>query len=62
MQVHPVRFALRMVDAGPEQIAALALNRAGDPWLAVRRLGPDEAAIPGRTFGLMRAAGIGDAD
>ncbi|MNT25923.1 hypothetical protein D3C72_1614680 [compost metagenome] len=62
MQVHPVRLALGVVNAGPEQVAALALHRAGDPWLAVRRLGPDEAAVPGRALGLMRAAGIGDAD
>uniref|UniRef100_A0A0N4ZJU1 RING-type domain-containing protein n=1 Tax=Parastrongyloides trichosuri TaxID=131310 RepID=A0A0N4ZJU1_PARTI len=60
--IHPLRLALRVVDAGPEQVAALALNRAGDPRLAVGRRGPDEAAVPGRALGLMRAAGIGDAD
>ncbi|MNT12222.1 hypothetical protein D3C72_1471430 [compost metagenome] len=51
-----------MVDAGPEEVAALALNRAGDPRLAVGRLGPDEAAVPGGAMGLMRATGIGDAN
>ncbi|MNE31916.1 hypothetical protein D3C80_1255070 [compost metagenome] len=51
-----------MVDAGPEKVAALTLNRAGDPRLAVGRLGPDEAAVPGGALGLMRATGIGDAD
>ena len=56
-----LRFALRVIDAGPQQVATLALHRAGHPRLAARRGGPDEAAIPGRALGHVRGTGIADA-
>jgi hypothetical protein len=54
--VDQLGLAGRVVDAGPEQVAAFALHGAGDPGLAVGRLRPDEAAVPGRALGHVRLA------
>ncbi|RYG14973.1 MAG: hypothetical protein EON96_11450, partial [Caulobacteraceae bacterium] len=61
VQIDPARLAMRAVDTGPEDVAALALNGGGDPGLARRRGGPDEAAIPRRAGRYARLTGIGDA-
>ena len=43
-----------VVEAGPEEVAAFAFDRGGDPRLAVLAYGPDEAAIPRRALGDVR--------
>lgn len=61
VQVDQFRLALRMVDAGPEQVAAFALDGGGDPRLAVLGLTPHEGAIPRRVRGHVRHAVVADA-
>ena len=61
VQVDAVRLGQRMVDTGPEQVAALALDGGGDPRPPVRGRRPDEAAVPRRVRGHPGPTGIGDA-
>ena len=61
VQVDPARLAVRAVDTGPEDVAALALDGGGDPGLARWGRGPDEAAVPGGAGRDAGPAGVGDA-
>lgn len=60
VQRDDARLAHRIVEAGPEQVAAIALRRRREPGPPVGRLGPDHAGIPGRPHRDMRGAAIGD--
>ena len=60
--VHHRGLAEGMVDARPEQVAAHALHRRGDPGLAAVGLRPDEAVVPRRALGHVRLAGVGHLD
>ena len=60
VQVHPFGLGQRVVDTGPEQVAALGLDGGGDPRRAVRRGPPDETSVPRRVGRHARGAGVGD--
>lgn len=61
VQVDQFRFAHRVIDAGPEQIAPFAFHRGGNPRLAVGGPGPHEGAVPRRPFCHVRHAVVADA-